>query len=111
MTLAAKTPMLPCVSNRACGEDTAFTSFSIVAKTPPLPHGPPESRPNTKVLRERYPCATLVQPGSAEQAECNMHWMEAWGPTDQEVAAAAAAAATAAAAEEEDGEEASSTLT
>ena len=41
--------------------------------------GPERQKPNTAWLRERYRVATLVAPGTPEQAECNRQWLEAWG--------------------------------
>ena len=36
-------------------------------------------KPNTQWLRQRYRVATVVQPGSAEQEQCNQQWLSLWG--------------------------------
>ena len=34
---------------------------------------------NTRWLRENYRVCTLVQPGTAEQSQCNSQWLRVWG--------------------------------
>ena len=40
-------------------------------------------RTNTAWLRSHYHCATVVEPGSPEQAQCNAHWLSSWGPNPE----------------------------